>query len=143
MSKLENLDYYAGYNFPTNITVPVSIADKDKFLNLSKIRVHFEQDNSSEEENRFKSYLSAKCPKLENPIHVKSHEDSWTEYSTECTDLCTDTQHNDDRYSPDDDDYDDYDHYDDDHYDDDHYDYDHYDYSVHTVMPWSGWDFHQ
>ena len=113
MSKLENLDYNAGYNFPTNITVPVSITDKDKFLNLSKIRVHFEEDNSFEEENRFKSYLNAKCPKLENPIHIKSHEDEDTEYSTECTDLCTDTQHNDERYSSDDDDYDDYDHYDD------------------------------
>ena len=114
MSKLENLDYYPGYNFPTNITVPVSIADKDKFLNLSKIRVHFEQVNSFEEENRFKSYLSAKCPNLENPIHIKLHEkgwlDYWSEYSTECTELCTDTQHNL---------YDDYDHYDYDDYDDD------------------------
>ena len=105
MSKLESLDYYAGYNFPTNITVPVSIADKDKFLNLSKIRVHFEQIYSFEEENRFKSYLSAKCPNLGNPIHIFRLTDLnkyeagvhryWTHYSTECTERCTDTQHND------------------------------------------------
>ena len=127
MSKLESLDYSAGCNFPTNIRMPVSIADKDKFLNLSKIRVHFEQIYSFEEENRFKSYLSAKCPNLENPIHIKSTEkgwlDYWSEYSTECTDLCTDTQHNDEkRYSSDDDDYDDYDQYGYNHYDDDLFD---------------------
>ena len=53
----------------------------------------------------FKSYLYAKCPNLGNPIHIFRLTDLnkyeagvhryWTHYSTECTERCTDTQHND------------------------------------------------
>ena len=94
MPKLENLDYSAGrhFQFPTNITVPVSIADKDKFLNLSKILFHFHGDNRYD----FESYLSAKCPNLGNPIHVTTYvNEDYIEFGTQCTKSCTDSQHND------------------------------------------------
>ena len=105
MQKLEYLYFRGDATFPEKVTVPLSIADKDKFLNLGQIEIRFEAKYRSEAENRFKRYLSAKCPNLRNPIHVVRVTDLdkyevgfhryWTNFESICTENCTDTQHND------------------------------------------------